>query len=64
MDFQPAKTQISSQLFCAPSFYRGFFHVFSLFPVVVCCFVWKSAINFRIRYSSFLVEPDIELNDE
>ena len=58
MDFQPAKKQIQ-QLLRAPSFYRGF-DVFSLFPVVVS----YENQQFQNRYSSCLVEPDIELNDE
>ena len=52
------QTKQNQQLFRAPSFYHGF-DVFSLFPVV-------SYINeqFQNRYSSCLVEPDIELNDQ
>ena len=57
MNFQPAKKK-NQQLFRAPSFYRGF-HVFSLFPVVS-----YGNQQFQNRYSSCLVEPDIELNDE
>ena len=48
----------NQRLFRAPSFYRGF-DVFSLFPVVS-----YGNQQFQNRYSSCLVEPDIELNDE
>ena len=50
----------NQQLFRAPSFYRVFFfHVFALFPVVS----YRNQ-QFQNRYSSCLVEPDIELSDE
>ena len=48
----------NQQLFRAPSFYRGFFHFFSLFPVSY------GNQQFQNMYSSCLVEPDIELHDE
>ena len=63
MDFQPAKKQISSQLFRAPSFCRGF-DVFSLFPVVVVSYGNQQLISEKVLFSCLLVEPDIELNDD
>ena len=57
--FSTCKKQISSQLFHAPSFCRGF-DVFSLIPVVL-----DGNQQFQKRYSScLLVEPDIELHDD
>ena len=53
MDSQPAKKR-NQQLFRAPSFYRGF-DVFSLFPVS-----YGNQL-FQNKYSSGLVERDIEL---
>ena len=56
--FSTGKKTNQQLLFRPPSFSSGF-DVFSLFPVVS-----YGNQQFQNRYSSCLVEPDIELNDE
>ena len=57
MDFQPAKKQISSQLFRAPRLSI----VVLMFFFFSWCFVWKSAINFRIGTLRVLLSQILNL---